>query len=126
MSTTAVAPHTGRHGTAPGGSPWTGTLRLLRLALLFSLVRLLRLARQLDLAPYVDRLIANGIGIDTIVYFVAAAALLAAGAPLGQWGVYRLAGIGARRALEPTDPARGNPALYATSRLLLGGIALKK
>ena len=40
MSTTAVAPHTGRHETAPGGSPWTGTLRLLRLALRRDRVRL--------------------------------------------------------------------------------------
>ena len=110
-----------------------GMVSLLALLLLFFVIVMLlaplseaarSAARQLDLAPYVDRLIANGIGIDTIVYFVAAAALLAAGARLGQWGVYRLAGIGARRAREPTDTARGNPTLYATSRLLLGGIAL--
>ena len=110
-----------------------GMVSLLALLLLFFVIVMLlaplseaarSAARQLDLAPYVDRLIANGIGIDTIVYFVAAAALLAAGVRLGQWGVYRLAGIGARRARESTDTARGNPALYATSRLLLGGIAL--
>ena len=40
MSTTAVAPHTGRHEAAPGGSLWTGTLRLLRLALRRDRVRL--------------------------------------------------------------------------------------
>ncbi len=86
-----------------------GMVSLLALLLLFFVIVMLlaplseaarSAARQLDLAPYVDRLIANGIGIDTIVYFVAAAALLAAGARLGQWGVYRLAGIGARRARE--------------------------
>jgi ABC-2 type transport system permease protein len=32
MSTTAVAPRTGRYEATPGGSPWTGTLHLLRLA----------------------------------------------------------------------------------------------
>ena len=71
-----------------------------------------------------DQLIANGIGLDTIVYFVASAALLAAGARLCRWGVYRLAGIGARRGREATDTPRGNPMLYAASRLLLGGVAL--
>ena len=110
-----------------------GMVSLLALLLLFFVIVMLlaplseaarSAARQLDLAPYVDRLIANGIGIDTIVYFVAAAAMLAAGARLCQWGVYRLAGIGARRAREATDTARGNPTLYAASRLLLGGIAL--
>jgi ABC-2 type transport system permease protein len=40
MSTTAVAPHTRRGEAAPGGSPWTGTLRLLRLALRRDRVRL--------------------------------------------------------------------------------------
>ena len=52
MSTTAVAPHTGRHGTAPGGSPWTGTLRLLRLALRRDRVRLsVWIASLLPLEP---------------------------------------------------------------------------
>jgi hypothetical protein len=81
-------------------------------------------ARQFDLTPYVDQLIANGIGVDTIVYFVASAALLATGARLCRWGVYRLAGIAARRARGATDTPRRNPTLYAASRLLLGGIAL--
>jgi ABC-2 type transport system permease protein len=40
MSTTVVAPHTRRDEAAPGGSPWTGTLRLLRLALRRDRVRL--------------------------------------------------------------------------------------
>jgi ABC-2 type transport system permease protein len=40
MSTTAVAPHPGRYEATPGGSPWTGTLRLLRLALRRDRVRL--------------------------------------------------------------------------------------
>ncbi len=81
-------------------------------------------ARQFDLAPYVDQLIANGIGLDTIAYFVASAAMLAAGTRLCRWGVYRLAGIGARRAREATDATRGNSMRYAASRLLLGGVAL--
>ena len=37
---TAVAPRTGRHEATPGGSLWTGTLRLLRLALRRDRVRL--------------------------------------------------------------------------------------
>jgi hypothetical protein len=110
-----------------------GILSLLALLLLFFVLVMLlaplsesarSVARQLDLAPYVDQLIANGIGIDTVVYFLAAAAMLAAGARLCQWGVYRLAGIRARRSREASDAARANPTLYAASRLLLGGIAL--
>jgi hypothetical protein len=110
-----------------------GMVSLLALLLLFFVIVMLvaplsesarSAARQFDLAPYVDQLIANGIGIDTIVYFIASAALLAAGARLCQWGVYRLAGIRARRSREAPDAARGNPTLYAASRLLLGGIAL--
>jgi ABC-2 type transport system permease protein len=40
MSTTAVAPRTRGYQAAPGGSPWTGTLHLLRLALRRDRVRL--------------------------------------------------------------------------------------
>jgi hypothetical protein len=110
-----------------------GMVSLLALLLLFFVVVMLlaplseaarSAARQLDLAPYVDQLIANGIGLDTIVYFLAAAAMLAAGARLCRWGVYRLAGIGARRAREAADTAREHPTLSAVSGLLLGGFAL--
>jgi hypothetical protein len=110
-----------------------GIVSLLGLLLLFFVVVMmlaplsqsaLSTARYLELTPYVDQLIAYGIGLDTIVYFVASAALLAAGVRLGQWGVYRLAGIRGRRAREATDMMRGNPALYTASRLLLGGITL--
>ena len=87
-----------------------GIVSLLGLMLLFFVVVMmlapisesaLSTARYLDLAPYVDQLIAYGIGLDTIVYFVASAALLAAGVRLCQWGVYRLAGIRGRRARKP-------------------------
>ena len=89
-----------------------GMVSLLALLLLFFVVVMmlaplsesaLSAARYLDLAPYVDQLIANGIGLDTIVYFVASVAMLAAGARLCRWGVYRLAGIRARRVREATD-----------------------
>jgi len=40
MSTTAVAPRPARYEATPGGSPWTGTLHLLRLALRRDRVRL--------------------------------------------------------------------------------------
>ena len=40
MTTTALAPLIGRHDVAAGGSPWTGTLHLLRLALRRDRVRL--------------------------------------------------------------------------------------
>ena len=55
-----------------------GMVSLLALLLLFFVLVMLlaplseaarSAARQLDLAPYVDQLIANGIGLDTIVYF---------------------------------------------------------
>jgi hypothetical protein len=110
-----------------------GIVSLLGLLLLFFVVVMmlsplseaaLSAARQFDLTPYVDQLIANGIGLDTVVYFVASAAMLAAGARVCRWDVYRLAGIGARGARDATDTTRRHPTLYAALTLLLSGVAL--
>ena len=48
-------------------------------------------AQNLELAQYVQEVAANGIGLDTIVYFVAAAAAIMVGARLARWGLYKLA-----------------------------------
>jgi hypothetical protein len=83
-----------------------------------------RFARELDLDKYVDHEIAHGIGLDTLVYLVAAAATLVVGARLCRWGVYRLAGIRGRRALSATRRTDRSAVLYPASRMLLGGISL--
>lgn len=79
-------------------------------------------ARALKQAAYLEHRNAHGVGLDTLVYLVAASAMLAAGARLCRWGIYRLAGV--RRGHAPT-PGRGwMPGLYAFSRTLAGGIAV--
>jgi hypothetical protein len=73
---------------------------------------------------YVNHRIANGIGLDTLVHLVAAAAILTVGGRLCRWGVYRLAGIRSRRALPAPRITGRSAVLYPAFRMVLGGISL--
>jgi hypothetical protein len=84
-------------------------------------------AQNLELAEYVQEVAANGIGLDTIVYFVAAAAAIMVGARLARWGLYKLARYPAgrtRRSAGATDRKATGSTLHGVTGLLFGGIFL--
>jgi hypothetical protein len=73
---------------------------------------------------FVDRPKGHWIGLDTLVYSVAAAAMLMVAWRVCRRGFYRLAGVRGRRLLPAIYGPGGHSRLYATLRLLLGGIML--
>jgi hypothetical protein len=84
-------------------------------------------AQNLELAQYVQEVEANGIGLDTIVYFVAAAAAIMAGARLARWGLYKLARYPGGRTPQTavgTDRKTTGATLHGVTGLLFGGIFL--
>jgi YVTN family beta-propeller protein len=75
-------------------------------------------------SSFVNHRITNGIGLDTLVHLVAAAAMLTASWRLCRWGVYRLAGMRGRRTLSAPCRPNMRAVLYAGSRMFLGGTSL--
>ncbi|WP_157890607.1 hypothetical protein [Mycolicibacterium goodii] len=76
-------------------------------------------ASEMAWEPFVAHRDVQGIGIDTLMYLVAATALFVCAWRLCRWAAYRFACIG-----SPVPEDRRPAGMYAAPRALLGGVAL--
>ncbi len=82
------------------------------------------LAKQVDLAEYVENLNFFGFGVDTIVYFVASAAAFVTGMRLIRWAIYQMTGYRNSRSLKSLKNSPEKRTAFSLLAKILLGIIL--